>query len=71
MNVSWQRPQTRSLLCFGCPCCLLQCIDVSRQRLGVDSLDLLQFYWGDYGNRGYVKAAQHLAELQASVAMVI
>jgi aryl-alcohol dehydrogenase-like predicted oxidoreductase len=24
-------------------------VDVSRQRLGVDKIDLLQFYWADYG----------------------
>jgi aryl-alcohol dehydrogenase-like predicted oxidoreductase len=23
-------------------------VDVSRQRLGVDKIDLLQFYWADY-----------------------
>ena len=40
-------------------------VDGSRQRLGVDSLDLVQFYWHDYGNKNYVAAALHLAELQA------
>ncbi len=33
----------------------------------MDSLDLMQFYWADYGNSGYVRAAQHLAELQVGV----
>jgi len=23
-------------------------VDVSRKRLGVDKIDLLQFYWADY-----------------------
>ncbi|GAB4813776.1 hypothetical protein N2152v2_000822 [Parachlorella kessleri] len=42
-----------------------QCIDRSRQRLRMDKLDLLQFYWADYAIEGYVGAALHLAELQA------
>ncbi len=50
--------------------CFLQSIDGSRKRLGVDSLDLVQFYWHDYANKNYVKAAQHLAELQVGVAAV-
>ncbi|KAL4429190.1 hypothetical protein ABPG77_010169 [Micractinium sp. CCAP 211/92] len=41
-----------------------QSIDASRQRLGVESLDLVQFYWHNYGNKNYVAAAQHLAALQ-------
>lgn len=40
-------------------------IDLSRQRLGVDALDVVQFYWHDYGEPYYVDAAKHLAELQA------
>jgi aryl-alcohol dehydrogenase-like predicted oxidoreductase len=42
-----------------------QGIDGSRQRLGVDVLDLVQFYWHDYSNKNYVPAALHLADLQA------
>ena len=42
-----------------------QSIDASRQRLQLESLDLVQFYWHDYGTKGYVQAAQHLAALQA------
>jgi hypothetical protein len=30
----------------------------------VDALDLVQFYWHDYGVEKYVGAAQRLAELQ-------
>ncbi|KAK9821998.1 hypothetical protein WJX81_006467 [Elliptochloris bilobata] len=41
-----------------------QAVDDSRQRLGVDSIDLIQFYWHDYGVRNYVAAAQHLAAAQ-------
>ncbi|PSC75888.1 aldo keto reductase isoform B [Micractinium conductrix] len=41
-----------------------QCIDASRQRLGLESLDLVQFYWHDYSNKNYVAAAQNLAALQ-------
>jgi len=36
----------------------------SRQRLGVERLDLVQFHWWDYGVQGYVEAMQHLARLQ-------
>lgn len=39
-------------------------IDASRKRLGVDSLDLIQFYWHDYSNKNYIAAAQHLQTLQ-------
>lgn len=42
-----------------------QSIDISREKLRLDTLDLVQFYWHDYSNPNYVQAAQHLAELQA------
>ena len=32
----------------------------------MDKLDLIQFYWHDYGVEKYVGAAQRLAELQAA-----
>ena len=41
-----------------------QAIDTSVRSLGVDALDLVQFYWHDYGARKYVGAAQRLAEQQ-------
>lgn len=41
-----------------------QSIDASRQRLGVESLDLVQFYWHTYSNKSYVAAALNLAALQ-------
>ncbi len=44
---------------------LLQSVDGSRLRLGVNSIDLLQLYWDDYNNKNYRVVAQHLAELQA------
>jgi aryl-alcohol dehydrogenase-like predicted oxidoreductase len=40
-------------------------IDLSRSRMAVDSLDLLQFHWWDYGDRRYLDALRHLADLQA------
>jgi diketogulonate reductase-like aldo/keto reductase len=46
-----------------CPC---QAVEERCQRLGVPSLDLLQFYWSDYGVKNYVAAAKQLAELQAA-----
>lgn len=43
-------------------CCrvLAQGIDGSLRSLGVDALDLVQFYWHDYSVPRYVGAAQRL-----------
>ncbi len=40
-------------------------IDVSRRRMGVQTLDLLQFHWWEYSNPAYLDALKHLADLQA------
>jgi aryl-alcohol dehydrogenase-like predicted oxidoreductase len=42
-----------------------QAIDLSRRRMGVDRLDLLQFHWWDYGDQRYLDALRHLADLQS------
>ncbi len=39
-------------------------VDRSLARLGVESLDLVQLHWWDYGVRGYVEAAVWLDELR-------
>jgi aryl-alcohol dehydrogenase-like predicted oxidoreductase len=39
-------------------------IQVSLRRMGVDTLDLLQFHWWDYGNDNYLEALRYLAELR-------
>ena len=39
-------------------------IQVSRRRMGVDTLDLLQFHWWDYGDANYLEALRYLAELR-------
>ncbi|VXD11320.1 aldo/keto reductase [Planktothrix paucivesiculata] len=39
-------------------------IDISRQRMGVDCLDLLQFHWWDYRDQNYLEALNYLAQLQ-------
>jgi aryl-alcohol dehydrogenase-like predicted oxidoreductase len=39
-------------------------IDISRQRMGTETLDLLQFHWWDYSNSNYLDALHFLAELQ-------
>ena len=39
-------------------------IKVSLRRMGVDSLDLLQFHWWDYGDANYLEALRYLAELR-------
>jgi aryl-alcohol dehydrogenase-like predicted oxidoreductase len=40
-------------------------IDASRTRMGVETLDLLQFHWWDYQDQRYLDALGHLADLQA------
>jgi aryl-alcohol dehydrogenase-like predicted oxidoreductase len=39
-------------------------IQVSLRRMGVDTLDLLQFHWWDYGNTNYLEALHYLDELR-------
>eukprot|EP01025_Chloroclados_australasicus_P019640 TRINITY_DN20728_c0_g1_i6.p2 TRINITY_DN20728_c0_g1~~TRINITY_DN20728_c0_g1_i6.p2 ORF type:complete len:242 (-),score=40.33 TRINITY_DN20728_c0_g1_i6:204-929(-) len=39
-------------------------LNTSRQRLGIPQLDLVQFYWNDYGIDKYVKGAQYLRDAQ-------
>ena len=41
-----------------------EAVGVSRRRMGVDCLDLLQFHWWDYGDAGYLDALKHLADLR-------
>ena len=41
-------------------------VERSLQRLGVDSLDLVQLHWWDYGVPGYVDAASWLNELRTA-----
>ncbi|GBF94561.1 aldo keto reductase [Raphidocelis subcapitata] len=40
-------------------------VETSLKRLGVDSVDLMQFYWGSYSVPRYVDAALHLMDLRA------
>ena len=39
-------------------------IDVSLRRMNVESLDMLQFHWWDYGDPRYLEALHHLARLR-------
>ncbi|MBA0807203.1 hypothetical protein Gohar_023023, partial [Gossypium harknessii] len=39
-------------------------IDVSRKRMDVPSLDMLQFHWWDYSNPGYLDALKNLTDLK-------
>ncbi len=39
-------------------------IDRSLRRMKVESLDLLQFHWWDYGDDRYLDALKHMADLQ-------
>lgn len=39
-------------------------INISRKRMDVASLDMLQFHWWDYSNPGYLDALRHLTDLK-------
>lgn len=39
-------------------------IDRSRKRMDVQSLDMLQFHWWEYSDRGYLDALKHLTDLK-------
>ena len=39
-------------------------VAISLQRMGVETLDLLQFHWWDYDDAAYLDALTHLAELR-------
>ena len=41
-------------------------IDVSRRRMGADTLDLLQFHWWEYADARYFDALSRLADLAAA-----
>ncbi|CAH9094096.1 unnamed protein product [Cuscuta epithymum] len=41
-----------------------QSIDISRKRMDVESLDMLQFHWRDYNNPEYLDALMHLTDLK-------
>jgi aryl-alcohol dehydrogenase-like predicted oxidoreductase len=44
-------------------------IDRSRRRMGMATLDLLQFHWWDYSDRRYFDALTHLADLRGAGAI--
>ncbi len=39
-------------------------IDISLRRMGVESLDLMQFHWWDYRDKNYLDALKYMSELQ-------
>ena len=41
-----------------------EAVAVSRCRMDTERLDLLQFHWWDYGDRRYLDALRHLADLR-------
>ncbi len=41
-----------------------EAVALSRRRMRVDRLDLLQFHWWDYSDRRYLDALKHLADLR-------
>ncbi len=42
-----------------------EAVATSLRRMDVERLDLLQFHWWDYGDRRYLDALRHLADLRA------
>ncbi len=42
-----------------------QNIDISRKRMNVDTLDLVQFHWWEYQNKNYLDALNYMTELQS------
>ncbi|HVX02983.1 MAG TPA: aldo/keto reductase [Nitrososphaera sp.] len=41
-----------------------QAVERSRRRMGVESIDLVQFHWWDYNNPAWLDALVHLSELR-------
>ncbi len=41
-----------------------QHIDISLKRMGVESLDLMQFHWWEYRDKHYLDALKYMSELQ-------
>lgn len=39
-------------------------IDLSRTRMGMDVLDMIQFHWWDYDDKNYLKAMEYLDDLR-------
>jgi len=39
-------------------------VDISRERMGMESLDMLQFHWWDYNDKNYIKAIEYLDDLR-------
>jgi len=39
-------------------------VDSRLERLGVESIDLLQFHWWDYKNKNYIDAMKHMKKLK-------
>ncbi|BAY46314.1 aldo/keto reductase [Scytonema sp. HK-05] len=40
-------------------------INISLRRMGVESLDLMQFHWWEYRDKNYLDALKYMAELQS------
>lgn len=40
-------------------------INISLRRMGVDSLDLMQFHWWEYRDKNYLEALSYMSELQS------
>ncbi|MBO1348507.1 MAG: aldo/keto reductase [Hormoscilla sp. GUM202] len=40
-------------------------IDIARQRMGVEAIDLMQFHWWEYRDKNYLDALKYMAELQS------
>lgn len=49
--------------CVRCACCRYR-VRAACTRLGLPRLPLVQLHWDDWGSKGYVDVALHLADLQ-------
>jgi aryl-alcohol dehydrogenase-like predicted oxidoreductase len=41
-----------------------QAIDISRKRMGMEILDMVQFHWWEYSDKNYIKAIEFLDDLR-------
>lgn len=41
-----------------------EAVHISRERMGMESLDMLQFHWWDYSDKNYLKAIEYLDDLR-------
>jgi len=43
-----------------------EAVNISKNRMGMETLDMIQFHWWEYQNKNYLKALEYLNELKDS-----